>query len=232
MPQTNMETRKEYNRRYYLNSKCEHERKKSTCKECVGKCICPHNRQKSLCKECVGSGICCHITQKSQCKECKGVSICSHNRRKITCKECKGNSICTHNRVKISCKECNPQLYLISLQRNTIQRYMKNSNLETLKPSIAYLGCSTEYFKEYIGKKMTEGMNWDNIHYDHIKPISEFVLKNEEEFLKCCHYSNFQPLSGVDNKIKHNKWCEQDETFWRQNIEGKEYLPIYTPQQK
>ena len=59
--------------------------------------------------------------------------------------------------------------------------------------------------------------------------VSVFDLNDETEFLKCCHYTNFQPLIGVDNMIKFNKWSEKDDQFWKENIEGKEYLPIYIP---
>ena len=48
-------------------------------------------------------------------------------------------------------------------------------------------------------------MTWDNIHIDHIKPISVFNLDDEEEFLDCCHYTNLQPLLAVDNLEKFNK---------------------------
>ena len=87
-------------------NKCEHGRRKSSCKECGGVSICEHNRQKSSCKECGGSSICEHNRQKSSCKECGGYSICEHNRQKSSCKECGGSSICEHNRIKSSCKDC------------------------------------------------------------------------------------------------------------------------------
>jgi hypothetical protein len=50
------------------------------------------------------------------------------------------------------------------------------------------------HFKDYIQSKMIYGMEWDNIHLDHIKPVSKFNLDDETEFLDCCHYTNFQPL--------------------------------------
>jgi len=78
----------------YLRKKCEHNRRKSICKECKGASICEHNRQKSICKECKGASICEHNRQKSQCKECKGTSICKHNRQKSSCKECGGSKLC------------------------------------------------------------------------------------------------------------------------------------------
>jgi hypothetical protein len=104
---------------------------------------------------------------------------------------------------------------------------MKLTNLEKTKPSIEYLGCSAEYFKEYIKSKMTEGMTFDNIHFDHIKPVSRFNLEDEEELLKCCHYTNFQPLLITDNLEKSNKWSKEEEEFWNLNICGKEYKEIY-----
>ena len=85
---------------------CEHNRERSTCKECKGSSICEHKRIKSTCKECKGGSICEHKRIKSSCKECKGGSICEHNRRRSTCQECKGGSICEHKRIRSTCKEC------------------------------------------------------------------------------------------------------------------------------
>ncbi len=87
-------------------NKCEHNRQKTTCKECKGSQICEHNRRKSRCKDCGGSEICEHNRQKSACKDCGGSEICEHNRRKSYCKECGGTQICEHNREKSRCKEC------------------------------------------------------------------------------------------------------------------------------
>ena len=211
------------------SSICEHNRQKSKCKDCGGGSICEHGRQKSRCKECGGSQICEHNRQKSLCKDCGGSQICEHNRQKSRCKDCGGSQICDHNRIKPTCKECNPILCLVNLQRHNIWRVMKLTNIEKTKPSIEYLGCSAEYFREYIKSKMTEDMTFDNIHYDHIKPVSSFNLEDEEELLNCCHYTNFQPLLATDNLIKHSKWSDEDNTFWEENIRGKEYKPLYIP---
>ena len=89
-------------KKYY----CEHNRRKSTCKDCRGGSICEHNRIKYQCKDCGGNGICEHDRIKSRCKDCGGGSICEHNRRKSTCKDCGGGSICEHNRIKYQCKDC------------------------------------------------------------------------------------------------------------------------------
>ena len=38
--------------------KCEHDKRKSLCKECGGGSLCKHDKEKSHCKECGGSTFC------------------------------------------------------------------------------------------------------------------------------------------------------------------------------
>ena len=208
---------------------CEHNKLKTRCIECGGGSICEHNKMRSRCIECGGGQICEHKKVKSDCKECGGSRFCEHNKAKSRCRECKGGSICEHNKHKSSCKDCNLLNYLVSVQRKSIRRMLLTENLTKLKPTIEYLGCSAEYFLEYLQKKMIDGMTFHNIHIDHIKPVSRFNLQNEDEFLDCCHYTNLQPLLAEDNLIKHNKWDDTKEAFWIANIKGKEYLQIYNP---
>ena len=88
-------------------------------------------------------------------------------------------------------------LILISIKR---QGYSKKSK------TYEYLGCSFEEFKEYLEKKFTKDMTWENAgkwHLDHIYPVS--LAKTEEELIKLNHYTNFQPLWAIDNIIKGNK---------------------------
>lgn len=69
------------------------------------------------------------------------------------------------------------------------------------------LGCSTDFFIQYISNKFTEGMTLDNHgewHIDHITPVS--IAKTEEDLIKLCHYTNLQPLWAVDNLKKGNKY--------------------------
>ena len=51
---------------------------------------CEHNKRKTYCKECGGSSYCEHGKLKQNCKECGGSGICEHNKRKTYCKECGG----------------------------------------------------------------------------------------------------------------------------------------------
>ena len=197
---------------------CMHNKMKTRCKECGGGSICIHNKRKSDCRECGGGSICMHDKRKSHCIECDGSSICIHQRHKSICKECGGSKICIHKKIKSQCKECSPQLVMINIVRQQVYRTFKNSNLKKINHSIEYLGCDTETLKEHFKKKMKDDMTFDNVHIDHIKPVSRFNLENEEELLKCCHFTNLQPLLVKDNLELNNKWSEENELFWNKNI--------------
>ena len=215
---------------------CIHNKRKVYCKDCGGSAICEHNRERNSCKDCGGSSICIHNRQRSICKDCGGSQICEHNRQRSICKDCGGSQICEHNRQRNNCKECNFKQYLVNIQRNQIYRCFKSSILDKKNHSIEYLGCDIETFINYFQKKIEyfnsfiatdEIMTFQNIHIDHIKPVSVFNLDDEEEFLDCCHYTNLQPLLAKDNMEKSNKWNETDETYWKDNIINKEYYEIY-----
>ncbi len=70
--------------------------------------MCEHNKKHSRCKECIGLYICQHKKFKIQCKECGGSFICPHNREKNKCRECSGSAFCPHDKQKNQCKICSP----------------------------------------------------------------------------------------------------------------------------
>jgi hypothetical protein len=43
----------------------------------------------------------------------------------------------------------------------------------------------------------------------------------------CCNYTNLQPLLITDNLEKSNKWNDEKELYWKENIINKEYHEIY-----
>lgn len=76
--------------------------------------------------------------------------------------------------------------------------------------AIDNLGCSLKDFKLYMESKFQSGMTWDNWslhgwHVDHIKPLCNFNLANQEELKKACHYTNLQPLWSNENWLKGGK---------------------------
>lgn len=81
------------------------------------------------------------------------------------------------------------------------------------KTTMAYLGCSLDFFKNYIENLFQDGMTWENYglngwHIDHIRPCASFDLTNPEQQNICFHYSNLQPLWAVDNIKKSSFWKE------------------------
>lgn len=75
------------------------------------------------------------------------------------------------------------------------------------------LGCSIEYFIDYILTLCPEGICVSDFgrykyHLDHIIPISS--AKNEEDIIKLCHYTNFRPLWWKDNIVKRDKIVDNE----------------------
>jgi len=106
-------------------------------------------------------------------------------------------------------KRNNDPLYkLKSTISSLIYKSLKYKSFEKKDKTIDILGCSIEFFKNYLESKFTDDMNWKNHgkvwDIDHIIPISS--AKNEEEILKLNHYTNLQPLDSYINRyIKRNK---------------------------
>ena len=86
---------------------------------------------------------------------------------------------------------------------NSIRRQGFSKNSRTAE----ILGCDFNLFLSYIESQFKPNMNWNNIHLDHIKPIS--LAKTEKEVLELNHYTNFQPLFAKDNIKKSNKLIEK-----------------------
>lgn len=82
--------------------------------------------------------------------------------------------------------------------------------------TIDFLGCSVYSLKNHLESLFQKGMSWDNYgnpngdhsdcwHIDHIQPCSSFDLTDPEEQKKCFHYTNLQPLWGIDNIKKRDR---------------------------
>ena len=71
------------------------------------------------------------------------------------------------------------------------------------------LGCDFQYLKSYLSFQFTSKMSWENHgtywEIDHILPCSSFDLTDIEQQKQCFHYTNLQPLTKKDNRMKSNK---------------------------
>lgn len=92
--------------------------------------------------------------------------------------------------------------------RARLNKAIKNN--QKAGSAVSDLDCSIEEFKEYMESKFLPGMSWDNWsrdgwHIDHIRPLYEFDLTDEQQFKEACHYTNLQPLWAKDNLSKGNR---------------------------
>ena len=118
-------------------------------------------------------------------------------------------------------RENNPLFKLSTNIRSLIIASIKRDGYKKDSRTYEILGCSYEYFKEYIESFFIEDrawMNWDNYgnpvdgivepnktwDIDHIIPLSSF--NTEQELLELNHYTNLQPLCSYYNRfVKRNK---------------------------
>jgi hypothetical protein len=106
-----------------------------------------------------------------------------------------------------------PEFKLRKALRQRVYSFLLGSKSER---TMDLIGCCLEDLKQYLENKFTIGMSWDNYgnpngnhsecwHIDHIIPCSSFDLSDPEQQKICFHYTNLQPLWGIDNIKKSNK---------------------------
>ncbi|WP_109744952.1 hypothetical protein [Arcicella aurantiaca] len=88
---------------------------------------------------------------------------------------------------------------------------------------LRYIVLSRTDFREYIEHQFLEGMTWDNYcsvwEIDHIIPVGEFDMANEDDLKLCWHYLNLMPLFRKDNEIKaHSLYFAKIELEKRLNV--------------
>tara|TARA_B100001057_G_C22586855_1_gene847394 strand:+ start:66 stop:821 length:756 start_codon:yes stop_codon:yes gene_type:complete len=92
--------------------------------------------------------------------------------------------------------------------KSRLKRIIKQKNVYKPVAFQKAFGIDFKGFKKYIEEQFTLGMTWSNYgkwHLDHIIPLSSFDLSDENDFNRCNHYTNFQPLWAEDNLKKSNK---------------------------
>ncbi len=179
------------------------------------------------------------------CTDCKKPNKCIHNTTKGRCKidGCFGNEICEHKEHKQKCHICKPGVKILDKLNNILRKLIKNicenkpikirENTKLFIINIFYLNTFDDVINiwknkiEIYEKHYNEKLNLSYYQIDHVKPKSKFNLLNTEDFSKCCHYSNLQIVNKKDNLRKNNKWTDEDDLFWNNNILYKNYNNIY-----
>ena len=101
-----------------------------------------------------------------------------------------------------------PIFRLKSSIRTRIYLYIKRGLAKKTLPTSVLIGCSWEFLKIHLEKQFKPHMSWANYgkwHIDHQKPMASFNLFKQKELLKCCNFSNLQPLWASENLSKGAK---------------------------
>lgn len=92
--------------------------------------------------------------------------------------------------------------------RNRIRGVLKGKSKAC--HTMEFLGCSISNFILYLESKFEEGMIWGNYGFfweiDHIIPCALFDLTKPDHQRRCFHFSNQQPLTVHQNRVKHKKY--------------------------
>ena len=105
-------------------------------------------------------------------------------------------------------RKSDPIFKLANTARTRIVSFLKTRNINKKSSTAEMVGCSSKFLKEYLEKKFTLGMTWQNHgkhgwHIDHIVPLASATTA--ENMKKLMHYTNLQPMWATENLKKGNK---------------------------
>lgn len=123
--------------------------------------------------------------------------------------EAENKQRCLERRRKYKAKlrATNPKFNIENALRCRLYNKVKNKSSSTFD----LLGCSIDYFMNYLEGLFQPGMSWDNYgkwHIDHIRPCASFDLALQAHQEECFHYTNLQPLWAEDNMKKGSSYSE------------------------
>ena len=118
------------------------------------------------------------------------------------------------------------------IMRNLNGRYhqaLKAQDAKKCGKALELLGCSIEYFMDYLESALKQGMVWMNYgqygwHLDHIKPCIAFDLSDPKQQEECFHYTNLQPLWWWENISKNEMISHLKKSIEFKNIFTKPNL--------
>lgn len=105
-----------------------------------------------------------------------------------------------------------PLFKLKHLLRDRINKFIKYKGFKKTTSTIDLLGCSWEFFKNYIEIQFTDKMSWKNYgsywEIDHILPLKVAIGVND--LSKLNHFTNLRPLKASENRSKGAKLMEME----------------------
>lgn len=94
-----------------------------------------------------------------------------------------------------------PMFRTMCILRHQTRRLGDCKNDSTIK----IIGCSAKEFWEMNGSPSVEELN--NLHIDHIIPLSWFDMTNEDHVRVASHHTNLQYLTADDNMAKSDRYA-------------------------
>lgn len=98
-------------------------------------------------------------------------------------------------------KEANNLYYRLSRRlRNRLYHALRSKQWSKNNHFTKYIGCDQATLIKHLESQFNSGMSWLNYgewHIDHINPLASAT--SEEHMYSLCHYTNLQPLWGIDN---------------------------------
>ncbi len=102
----------------------------------------------------------------------------------------------------------NPTRRLAENCRSRICHILKREKITKSQSTFKFIGCTAEFFREFLEHQFTEGMTWQNYgifwNVDHVIPIASFQLHNPDHLRNAFHYSNCRPLKVEENSEKND----------------------------
>lgn len=102
-----------------------------------------------------------------------------------------------YRRSELKREQERPWLKMLKSQRRRINEVMRDARLRKKSRTFEMLGYTPEQLKSHIESQFVFGMTWDNYgsewHVDHIKPVTWFNVKNEQDLAKIWDLSNLMP---------------------------------------
>lgn len=165
-----------------------------------------------------------------ECRLLKNASLFSINLKtqdKLShvCKDCAPKNTWTPEKQRISEKkyrEANPAKMKEKYRRqgekvhrrirdrlnHRIAEALLTKNVTKRNKTVEYLGCSIQFFKQWVEFQFTEDMSWENMgkwHLDHVKPCAAFNFERAGDIQACFNWKNYQPLWGRCNILKGSR---------------------------
>lgn len=96
-------------------------------------------------------------------------------------------------------RKSNPSFIIECRLRARLTKLLRISKAPKYDTTFALVGCSIEFLRGYLQGMFKDGMQWNNIHIDHIRPLASFDLTDPDQQRQAFHFSNLQPLFAADN---------------------------------